>query len=266
MSRIASAFGPRPGLVAYLTMGDPDLDTSVEAAVALADAGASVLELGVPFSDPIADGPVIARAAHRAIAGGATLEGVLHAAERIRSRTSVPLVLMTYLNPLFSMGDEGAVGVRRAKDVGVDGVLFVDLPGDVETRATQAAKDAGLDRIVLVAPTTTPARRAAILANAGGFVYVVTVTGVTGASAIDTEEVRRAAAAARASSGLPTAVGFGIDTAAKAAAMVAPPRAGAPDGVIVGTAIVKAIEAASTPEARVAAARAVVAEIRAALG
>jgi tryptophan synthase alpha chain len=258
----------KKALCAYLCMGDPSLAESIELAVAAAEAGADILELGVPFSDPTADGPVIARAARRAIQGGATIGGVIEAAAAIRARTSVPLVLFTYYNPVLITGE--ARVIERAAQAGIDALLVVDLPPEEGGGLRAAAAAAGLALVPLVAPTSDDARADAIVGAAGaaggprGFLYYVSMTGVTGAGSADLASARAHAGALRARSGWPVLVGFGIDgpEAARAAAGTA---TDGPDGVVVGTAIVKRVEAGRTPEERVESVRTFVAGLRAAL-
>jgi tryptophan synthase alpha chain len=212
-SRITAAFdriraGGQPGLVTYVTAGDPSLAKTAEILPALAAAGADVLEVGVPFSDPLADGPVIQRASERALAAGATLRTTLAMVKAVRPRVPAPIVLFTYVNPLARMGDEAFV--RAAADAGVDGVLVLDLP--VEEAAPFRARlvDAGIDPIFLLSPTTTEARIEQAAALGRGFLYVISRLGVTGARdrvAADAETLVRRI---RAHSDLPLALGFGI--------------------------------------------------------
>lgn len=273
MSRIEETFASlaaagKKGLCAYLCMGDPSLAESVELAVTAAEAGADVLELGVPFSDPTADGPVIARAALRAIQAGSTLLGVIDAAARIRARTQVPLVLFTYYNPVLVSGE--AAVVARAKAAGIDALLVVDLPPEEGGELRAAAAAAGLAMVPLVAPTSDDARADAIVGAAKaaggprGFLYYVSMTGVTGAGSADFAAAREHAGKLRARSGWPVVIGFGID-GPEAARAAAGPAGEGPDGVVVGTAIVKRIEAAATPEAAAASVKAFVASLRAGL-
>jgi len=238
----------RAALVAYLTFGDPDPVTSVEVLAACAQAGADVIELGVPFSDPSADGPSIQRAMERALAAGGSLAGALDAVAALRRRgLTTPIVLFGYYNPVFVMGPE--VFAARAADAGVDAVLTVDLPIDEidELAAPLAAR--GVAVIPLVAPTSTPERIARLGRFQPPFVYYITLTGVTGvklAAPVDPERL----AAIRAASGAPVAVGFGIRSPADAARFAA-----IADGVVVGSVLVDQVAAgppAGAPE-RVAA-------------
>jgi tryptophan synthase alpha chain len=243
VSRLAEKFAAaaaeaRAAFIGYVTAGDPSIDDTVALASALDAAGADVLELGVPFSDPIADGPVIQRATSRALAAGTTLDGVLRAARRIRDRTSLALVLFSYVNPLLRYGLRRAADAAR--DAGCDGVLLTDVPPEEAPGVTPAFTRAGLDTIFLASPTSPPARMRAAARLSRGFLYVVSRPGTTGARsglpADLPETVRRAREAAGS---LPIAVGFGIATpdAARRAARLA-------DGVVVGSAIVAAAEAA----------------------
>ena len=243
MSRLAGAFERarlenRAAFIAYLTAGDPDAGATVALAAALDRAGADVLELGVPFSDPIADGPVLQRAAGRALASGTTLTGVFEIARRIASSTRMALVLFSYLNPLLRLGIERAS--RQAREAGFDAALVTDLPPEEAGEFQPAFRAAGLDTVFLVSPTSPGSRMAAAARLSSGFLYVVSRSGTTGARRDLppdlSETVRRAR---RAAGSLPIAVGFGISTpaAARGAARLA-------DGVIVGSALVRAAEEA----------------------
>jgi tryptophan synthase alpha chain len=242
-SRLRDAFARaaaegRAAFIAYLTAGDPSGDATVSLAKVLERAGANILELGVPFSDPIADGPVLQRSAARALAHGTTLTDVFAMARRIRDETALALVLFTYLNPLVRFGIERAG--REARSCGFDGVLVTDLPPEEAPRYQPALRAAGLDTVFLVSPTSTAARMSAAARLSSGFLYVVSRSGITGVrGTLDrsvTETVRRARRAAPA---LPLAIGFGISTpqAARRAAELA-------DGVVVGSALVLAAEQA----------------------
>ncbi|MEK7706134.1 MAG: tryptophan synthase subunit alpha [Myxococcota bacterium] len=225
----------RKALVAYVTASDPDVEQSVAVAVAAIDAGADVLEIGVPFSDPVADGPVIQRAMLRALAQGGGFAQALQVAQQVRAQRSAPLVLFGYLNPLLWLGlDES---YRRARAAGIDAVLVVDAPHDEAPEVHAGARAAGLDTIPIVAPTTDPARVRAIAREAGGFVYVVSMTGVTGGQLDTFDHLAPMVATVREATRLSVCIGFGIRDAAAAA------RAAAVcDGVIVGSAIVEAVE------------------------
>ncbi len=249
----------RSVLVVYLCVGDPDVATSLACARAALASGADVLELGVPFSDPTADGPVIAAASQRAIRSGGSLRAALSVARTLREGTDAPLVLFSYYNPLLAFGEERLP--QAAVDAGVDGLLIVDLPPEEGAPLRDAAARAGLAVIPLLAPTSGPEREALALARASGFVYYVSLTGVTGAAAAPLADAGRAAAAIRARSRLPVVVGFGIDSAEKARAAAEQ----GPDGVVVGTAVVRAIAAAGDRAACVRAVGELVSELRAGL-
>jgi tryptophan synthase alpha chain len=247
---IAEAFGAhgkRAALMPYLMGGFPSLEESAAAGLAAADAGADLLELGIPFSDPLADGPVIHAAATAALAAGATPHGVLGVCERLAAR--VPVVLMVYANIVLTAGAEAFA--LRAAAAGASGLIVPDLPFD-EADELRAACDAeGLALVPLVAPTTTPERIAAIGAEARGFVYTVSLTGTTGERDALPQGLAETVERVRASTEVPVAVGFGISTAEQARAV-----AGVADGVIVGSRIVRAAE-----EGGAAAVGAVVAEL-----
>jgi tryptophan synthase alpha chain len=237
MSRIENCFrrlkaARRTALVPYITAGDPDPRITVPLMHAMADAGADIIELGVPFSDPMADGPVIQRASERALCHHVSLHGVLDIVARFRERDrDTPVVLMGYLNPVEAMGyAEFAMAAARA---GVDGVLTVDMPPEEGAELTAALERAGLDPIFLVAPTTTPARMDRICAAGRGFLYYVSLKGVTGAANLDIGSVRERIVELRRHTGLPVGVGFGIRDAASAARVAA-----IADAVVVGSALV----------------------------
>lgn len=239
--RIAEAFANaktqgRAALVGYLTAFDPDLDTSRERLIAACEAGLDVLELGVPFSDPAADGPGVAAAMVRALSSGASLGGVLELAAWVRERWAGPIVLFSYANPLLAAGP--AAMTAAATEAGADGLLVVDLPPEHDAVLRDPATERGLDWISLVAPTT-PADRLGVVAGRGtGFVYTITLEGVTGAS-LDTDDPRIAArlASVRAVASVPVAAGFGIRTPEQAAAL-----GRHADGVVVGSALIAAAQ------------------------
>ncbi len=246
----------RTTLICYLTVGDPSVEESTRAALAALEAGADVLELGVPFSDPTADGPVIAAAAYRAIQRGGSLRAALEVARAVRARSPAPIVLFSYYNPIVAFGPEALP--RAAAAAGADGILVVDLPPEEgpELRAAAAAVD--LAMIPLVAPTTGREREPLLVRGARGFVYYVSLTGVTGSGAAPLAEAAAAAAALRERVGLPVAVGFGISSPEKARQVA---DAGV-DGVVVGTALVQVIAAAETPAERERAVRDFVGALR----
>jgi tryptophan synthase alpha chain len=241
MSRLRAAFDRaaaerRAALVAYLTFGDPDPQQSIPIVEAACRAGADVIELGVPFSDPSADGPSIQRAMERALAAGATLGGALEAVAELRSRgIATPIVLFGYFHPVFVMGP--AVFAERASASGVDAVLTVDLPIDELGELAQPLAARGVDVVPLVAPTSTPARIARLADLHPPFVYYISLTGVTGARASAPVAPERLALI-RSAAAAPVAIGFGIRTPADAARF-----APIVDGVVVGSAIVDRVAA-----------------------
>ncbi|PKN60774.1 MAG: tryptophan synthase subunit alpha [Deltaproteobacteria bacterium HGW-Deltaproteobacteria-11] len=222
-------------LVVYLTAGDPDLPTTEALIPALASAGVDIVEIGVPFSDPTADGPVIQAASLRAIKSGATLAKIIEMIERVRQVSDIPIVLFGYYNPIFIFGCEAFA--LKAKAAGVDGVLIVDLPPEEAAELRRHTDRAGIDFISLIAPTTPDGRIRQITKKAQGFLYYISVTGVTGTAKPDVEDIRRDVARIRKACDLPVAVGFGISTPDQAAEIA--PHA---DGIVVGSAIVKMIE------------------------
>jgi tryptophan synthase alpha chain len=244
MSRLATRFAElraarRAGLVIFVTAGDPHPDQTVDLMHALVAAGADVLELGVPFSDPMADGPVIQRASERALAQGMDLRRVLEQVRAFRQTdTTTPVVLMGYLNPIEQMGVERFADAAAA--AGVDGALTVDLPFDEEPAHAAALRSAGLDSIFLLAPTSGPERARAVAAQASGFLYYVSVRGVTGAGSVDLADVQAQVQALKDHTALPVGVGFGVRTP-QAAAQIA----GFADAVVVGSAVIEQIETAT---------------------
>jgi tryptophan synthase alpha chain len=239
MSRIDAAFRDlraqsRAGLVTYVTAGDPDIERSRDILVRLDKAGADVLEVGVPFSDPLADGPVIQRATERAIAAGTTLVKVLGIVSDIRSLVSAPIVLFTYANPMLRMGlDEF---VRRAKKAGVDGVLTLDVPPEEAEEFRAASSRAGIDTIFLLSPTTTVERIRRAAALGTGFLYGISRLGVTGARADVASSARALAGRVRAETGMPLALGFGLSRPEHVRAV-----AEYADAAVVGSALVNVI-------------------------
>ena len=224
----------RTGFVAYITAGDPDLNTTHQVVLELDRCGVDVLELGVPFSDPLADGPVIQEASQRALAAGATLEGVLSMVADVRAETEIPIVLFTYYNPIHRYGVERFV--KRAADVGVDGVLMLDLPPE-EGGDYKAQMDAhGLDTIFLMTPTTRDDRMKLIASHTRGFVYYVSRTGVTGERDSLADEIQNKVSAICQYTDMPIAVGFGISTPEHVSEI-----AQYADAVVVGSAIVRRV-------------------------
>lgn len=260
MSRIQATFQRleaqgRKALIPFITAGDPDAALTVPLMHALVEAGADVIELGVPFSDPMADGPTIQRASERALAKGMTLRRVLEVVAAFRSDNSeTPVVLMGYANPIEAMGQERFAAAAAA--AGVDGVLVVDYPPEEAVEFGRAMKVRGLDPIFLLAPTSTEARIGQVAEVASGYVYYVSLAGVTGAGHLNIEAVAERIPAIRQRTGLPVGVGFGIRDAATAARI-----AGFADAVVVGSRIIEEIEK-STAEMACANVKALVADIR----
>jgi tryptophan synthase alpha chain len=240
--RIAGAFAAaraegRCALIPYVVAGYPDAETSFEIAMAAADAGADIVEIGLPYSDPLADGATLQRASRAALRGGATLEGSLRLIERIgAARQDLPLVPMGYANQIIGGGDGGPVA-RRLAAAGAAGVIVADLTPDEGALFEAVAREAGLAVVYLVAPTTAPERRAFIAERTGGFLYCVSLVGVTGARASLPSTVSRLVRDVRAVSPVPVAVGFGVSKPAHVKAIA---KAGA-DGVIVASALVDAL-------------------------
>ncbi|MDQ2971572.1 MAG: tryptophan synthase subunit alpha [Rhodanobacteraceae bacterium] len=248
----------RAGLIPFITAGDPLPDATVALMHALVDAGADVLELGVPFSDPMADGPVIQHSSERALVRGVGIARILHWMRAFRERDqTTPIVLMGYLNPVEIHGIEHFA--QEAKDAGVDGVLIVDCPLE-ESAELQSLRNAGLRRILLAAPTTSDARLAILASQAEGYLYYVSVTGITGAAHLDVGEVERRVTGLRASCKVPIAVGFGIKDSASATAIGA-----FADAVVIGSALVERLAGSANAEEACARARDFLAPIRAAL-
>jgi tryptophan synthase alpha chain len=256
---VAMKAAKRKALVPFVTAGDPSLDALAPVMHALVRAGADVLEVGVPFSDPMADGPVIQRSSERALERGVTSRHVFAAVREFRATDAdTPVVLMGYLNPLEARGAEA--WARDAAAAGVDGVLLVDLPPEEAAQTRDILATQGLHLIPLVAPTTSPERLAIAGRDARGYVYYVSFAGVTGADRLHADDAIRHCTAVRAASQVPVLIGFGIKDAASAASV-----AGAADGVVVGSALVEAIAGAAGPEDAAARAGAFLAPIRAAL-
>ena len=223
-------------LIAYVMAGDPSLQDTEQLVVELEQAGADIIELGVPFSDPIADGPVIQQAAERALRSGTSLRTILSMVTRLRARTQIPLVLMAYYNNIHAFGPERFC--HEAAQAGVDGVIIPDMPPDEAGPLRGPAAAAGLPLIFLLAPTSTEERRTFVARQSQGFVYYVSLTGITGAKLHNMADVAKNVEKIRKVTRVPVAVGFGVATpedAAKVAAIA--------DGVIVGSAIVKQIAA-----------------------
>ncbi|HEY4343537.1 MAG TPA: tryptophan synthase subunit alpha [Parvibaculum sp.] len=227
----------RAAFVTFITACDPDFDASFEVLRGLPAAGADVIELGMPFTDPMADGPAIQASSQRALKSGATLKLTLDLVRRFRERDNdTPIVLMGYYNPIYHMGV--AAFLDAAKAAGVDGLIVVDLPPEEDDELCEPAMSAGLNFIRLATPTTDDKRLPAVLANTSGFVYYVSINGITGSASPETRDVAAAVARIKRHTQLPVAVGFGIRTPAQAASI-----AQAADGAVVGSAIVAAIAA-----------------------
>lgn len=225
----------RSGLVTFITSGDPDYDTSVEILNGLADAGVDLIELGMPFSDPMADGPAIQVSSQRALRGGMTLTKTIQMVRDYRTRDAdTPIVLMGYYNPIYIYGVDRFL--KDAKEAGVDGLIMVDLPPEEEGELCLPAIEAGINFIYLTAPTTTDVRLPRVLENASGFVYYVSITGITGTRSANAADIKPHVDRIKAQTDLPVAVGFGITTPEQAADI-----ADIADAVVVGSALVKVI-------------------------
>ena len=230
------------GLIAYITAGDPSLDATEKIVRAAAQAGADVIELGVPFSDPVADGPTIQRASERALKAGTTLAGVLDLVRRVRAHTNVPLALFGYFNPFLQMGLEKFAAA--AASAGADGVLTTDLTPEEASEYRAILQAHGLDTIFLAAPTSTDARLAKISESSSGFLYLISRTGVTGTRDALPEDLPALVRRARKFTKLPIAVGFGISLPTHVTVL-----GGLVDAAVVGSALVAEIEKASTADA-----------------
>jgi len=222
-------------LIVYLTAGDPSLDATKKLILGLENAGVDILEIGVPFSDPTADGPVIQAASQRALKTGTTLEGVLKMVAEIRQTSQIPILLFGYFNPIFAFGVKKFA--KTAKQAGVDGVLVVDLPPEEAPELRIHTDAAGLDFISLVAPTTGRDRLKNILKSATGFLYYISITGVTGTAAPKIDDIAREVGKIRKLTKMPIAVGFGISNAEQAEEIGA-----IADGIVIGSAVVKLID------------------------
>ncbi len=236
MSRLAQTFAAldRPALIPFLMAGDPDLQTSGRLLRAAASVG-DIVEIGIPFSDPIADGPTIQRAGQRALAAGTTLQGVLTLVRGLRGDSAAPIVLLTYFNPVVQYGPDLFCADARA--AGADGIVIPDLPADEADALLPPALAAGLDTIFLVAPTTSDARIRQAAERSRGFIYCVSLTGVTGARAQIPPDLDALVSRVKSLSALPVCVGFGVSTLEQAEAI-----GRLADGVIVGSALVDLVE------------------------
>jgi len=222
-------------LVIYLTAGDPDLGTTYRLILGLASSAADVLEIGVPFSDPTADGPIIQEASQRALRKGVTLPDILDMIESVRKVSDIPIVLFGYYNPIFAYGNRNFA--TRAKKAGVDGILVVDLPHEESRELRQYTDRKGLDFISLIAPTTNNDRIREITKHATGFLYYISLTGVTGTKKPDPQDIREDTARIRKLTTLPTVIGFGISTPTQAAEISV-----YGDGIVIGSAFVKLVK------------------------
>lgn len=237
----------RAALVCYLTAGDPSLEMTEKIAAEIAAAGADILEIGIPFSDPMADGPVIQRACERALESGTTLEKVLQTVRNIRENSDIPILLFGYSNPFLTYGSKRLASDSKA--AGADGILAVDLPPEEAAEFSIRLKENGMDQVFLLSPNTNDDRIAAVRDVAGGFIYLVSITGVTGARPdmdyAGGDSLSPLVGKIRESTGLPVGVGFGISTPAQAGKV-----ASFADAVIVGSAIMKIVEEnpSSAPE------------------
>jgi tryptophan synthase alpha chain len=221
--------------IPYIMAGDPDIKRTRELIKILEDCGADIIELGVPFSDPLADGPTIQRAAQRALDEGMTLKKVIELVSELRRGTQIPIILMTYYNPVFKYGEERFV--LEASAAGVDGIIVPDLPPDEAGNLIKYAKKSGLDTIFLLAPTSTDDRIQKVAGASTGFIYYVPITGITGSKLALDSSIEGHIARIRSATAKPVAVGFGISTPGEAADV-----SRFADGVIVGSAIVKRVE------------------------
>ena len=224
-----------PALIPYMMAGDPSLAETETLVPALERAGADLIELGVPFSDPIADGPVIQKAAERALRSGTTLRRILRTVTSLRTRTQVPLILMAYYNTILAMGERAFC--HDAVQAGVDGVIVPDMPPEEADVLQEASQANGLCVIFLLAPTSTAERKAHVIERTDGFIYYVSMTGITGAKLRESDSIKRNVRALRKQARKPVAVGFGIATPDDARRIAA-----FSDGVIVGSALVRTVE------------------------
>jgi tryptophan synthase alpha chain len=253
VSRIEARFAKlkqenRAALVTFVMAGDPDFDTALKIVEGLPQAGADIIEIGMPFSDPMADGPAIQAAGLRALRGGMTLRRTLDLVKRFRARdTDTPIILMGYYNPIYIFGPERFAAAAR--EAGADGLIIVDLPPEEEAELRPLAAKEGLATIRLIAPTTDDKRLPVVLKDASGFIYYVAVLGPTGTKSAAAAEVKGAVARVRQHTNLPVAVGFGIKTPEQAADI-----ARIADAAVVGTALVQVIEKSAAAAAPTAAA------------
>jgi tryptophan synthase alpha chain len=263
MSRIGARFRElaalgEKALVPFVTAGHPDLATTGSLVLALEDAGADLVELGVPFSDPIAEGPTIQRSSEHALARGTSLRRILELVQGLRARTEIPLVLMGYANPFYALGEDACVAALA--DAGVDGIIVADLPPEEGEGLFAKAEAKGIDAILLAAPTTRPERAVLLARRTRGFLYYVSLTGVTGARSALAADLEECVGRVRAVADVPVCVGFGVSTPEHAGAI-----ARFADGVVVGSALVARISEAGSPRAAIEAASRFVRELKAPL-
>ncbi|MCG2709994.1 MAG: tryptophan synthase subunit alpha [Thermodesulfovibrionales bacterium] len=248
MNRIEKVFKKlkaqnKKAFIPYIMAGDPSIEKTKEIVIMFEECGADIAELGVPFTDPLADGPTIQRAAERALKNGVTLKKVIAIVKDLRQKTKIPLVLMTYYNPVFKYGEKRFIA--DAKDAGVDGVIIPDLPPDEAGEFTRLAKNAAVASIFLLAPTSTDERIKKVARASTGFIYYVSITGITGAQLLLDGSIEKSINGIRKISDKPVAVGFGISMPDEAEAV-----AGISDGVVIGSAIVKKAQASLDKELR----------------
>lgn len=234
MSRISNAFKNGKAFIPFITCGDPDMETTAKTVKAMVENGADLIELGIPFSDPTAEGPVIQQANIRALSGGVTTDRVFELVRELRKDITVPMVFMTYANVVYSYGAERFLSACR--EIGIDGLILPDIPFEEKGEFLSVCRENGVDLISMIAPTSED-RIAMIAKEAEGFIYIVSSLGVTGVRNEITTDVGKLAETVRANTKTPCAIGFGISTPEQAKVMAAKA-----DGVIVGSAIVKKVE------------------------
>lgn len=233
MSRISEVFSKGKAFIPFITGGDPDMETTYQLIKAMAENGADIIEIGIPFSDPIAEGPVIQEADLRALKSGTTTDALFDLVVEIRKEIDIPLIFMTYMNPIYVYGTDNFM--KRCAQVGIDGVIVPDVPFEEKAELEQYCKKYGVDLISMIAPTSSE-RIERIAKEAEGFIYCVSSLGVTGVRSEITTDIRTMVEQVRAVTDVPVAVGFGISTPEQAKKM-----AGISDGAIVGSAIVKLV-------------------------
>ena len=232
----------RSGLITFTMMGDPDIETSYKILQGLPAAGADIIEIGSPFSDPMADGPIIQEAGQRALKAGVTLHKIIELVKRFRTEDQdTPIILMGYYNPIYNYGVDNFI--NDALEAGLDGLIVVDLPSEEDSELCLPAIRAGLDFIRLVAPTTNRERLSRILANSSGFVYYISITGITGTKGASSESINKAVSVVFDQTSLPVAVGFGIKTKQQAMEI-----ARVADAVVVGSALIQKISDSLTED------------------